>query len=212
LPSLWRSASNLRIPGGRIEPDCNCALRCRATGLHYILVLGRARSAAMACSRSKGTCKPANKMFWGSAHNYTRDEARRIAANIAKLPDSWKPDFDFQSAVVQSPLECGHAAIITCLAESNPPRPTRLRRPERRLRRNREPSKKLPHPPQFSEANIIWLRCHAFCDVHHEIGVFSRLKALHAPARFPPPWSVEELDAWALSKAANGPVTFARAT
>src|SRR5262249_3951784 len=51
------------------------------------------------------------------------------------------PTSILQSAVVQSPLERVHAPIITCLAESNPPRPTRLRRPGRRLRRNREPSK-----------------------------------------------------------------------
>ena len=39
LPSLWRSASNLGTASGLIEPDCNCALRRRGTGLHDILVL-----------------------------------------------------------------------------------------------------------------------------------------------------------------------------
>jgi hypothetical protein len=60
-------------------------------------------------------------------------EARRIAANIAKLPGAIAP-------------KCERLrAAITCLAETNPPWPTRLRRSKRRLRHNRERSH-LPHP------------------------------------------------------------------
>jgi hypothetical protein len=45
-----------------------------------------------------------------------------------------------------SPTKGEHRrAAITCHAETNPPRPTRLRRPNRRLRHNQERSH-LPHP------------------------------------------------------------------
>ena len=39
LSSLWRSASNLRIPSDHLEPVCNCPLRRRGTDVHHILVL-----------------------------------------------------------------------------------------------------------------------------------------------------------------------------
>src|SRR5262249_43060042 len=55
-----------------------------------------------------------------------------------------KPDFDFSVGVLSVTVSALHAPVTACLAESNPPRPTRCIRSERRLRRNRGLTRRPP--------------------------------------------------------------------
>jgi hypothetical protein len=72
----------------------------------------------------------------------SKDEVRRIAASPCQ--SYGKPDLDLLSAFFRSSVGRAHAPLITCLAESNPLRPTQCIRLERRLRCNRGLARPLP--------------------------------------------------------------------